>query len=236
VFRDEFQSKIFTLADLPSEILQNRMACWLDAQDLSHFSQTSHSYYTLFKYPPLKVAYLLKQVVKSDYDSVETILEQDASLLLRKGQARDCCRTFQDITAFQYALWALDWQMWTIMLFYFYKKKQMSQALQQLEELESRGTPYGIYYDFMPLIISLDNYVKYSDCWWSCDTCTEYWNKSVYTIRKDVPAHVANNCRRERIPDYLHAVTDLYETSHNMLAKLKQELMLQCVFQLRTPS
>ena len=43
------------------------------------------------------------------------MLKDNAELALASGDVTDTAgRTFKNITGFQYAVWALDWKMWTM--------------------------------------------------------------------------------------------------------------------------
>lgn len=65
----------------------------------------------------LDIRILLNHVVCGEYDSVQQILDQDISSITKKGRVTDRSgRSFENISAFEYALWALDEHMWTRML------------------------------------------------------------------------------------------------------------------------
>ena len=52
-------------------------------------------------------------VAFGEQDEAKEMLKINPELLLHKGDVTDYSnRTFKGITAFQYALWALDWHMW----------------------------------------------------------------------------------------------------------------------------
>ena len=219
----------FTLFNLPIELLQ-KIACSLRVKDLNQLSCVSRSGYTLFNESlwKEKLTCLLMHVRKSNYEKVDEILERDASLLLLKGCARDGRRKFKKITAFQYALWNLDWQMWVIMIYHFKKNQLMHEAREQFDELESKGTKYGKYYDFTPLIDALDNFEKHCDCSWTSDVCEPYWYNTIGALRKKVPVHVAYVCQRERALEYIKVIRELNDTCQQALIKLKQVLAGEC--------
>jgi hypothetical protein len=62
-----------------------------------------------------KIHELLRLVVEGEQDQAEAMIKKDKNLLLAAGRIIDLSgREFERITAFQYALWALDWHMWTM--------------------------------------------------------------------------------------------------------------------------
>jgi len=95
---------------------------------------------------------LLTLVAAGDLDKVEELVKQNPKLLLRSGKVTDCAgRTFPNITAFQYALWALDYHMWTRIQKYL----PLSEQVEQFENLESKETGHGRHYDLRPLLDAL---------------------------------------------------------------------------------
>ena len=86
-----------------------------------------------------KVSEFLMYVVTGEQDKAERLLKESKSLALQRGNIKDLSgRTFIDITGFQYALWALDWHMWKMLLKYLPKEN----AAEQLEELDDKGIAY----------------------------------------------------------------------------------------------
>ncbi|HQW58495.1 MAG TPA: hypothetical protein PK583_06035, partial [Gammaproteobacteria bacterium] len=57
----------------------------------------------------------LQFVAEGEQDKAEAILKSNPNLVLLSGDVIDLSkRTFTGITGFQYAVWALDWHMWTM--------------------------------------------------------------------------------------------------------------------------
>ena len=88
---------------------------------------------------------LLDHVMRGEQDEAEQMIKANPQLLNHKGAGKEFHngREFKSITPFQYALWALDWYMWVMMIVYM----DLSEARSQLEELESRGTEHGKQFD-----------------------------------------------------------------------------------------
>ena len=99
---------------------------------------------------------LLQYVAEGEQDKAEALIQTDKNLLLYAGTVKDLSgREFKQITAFQYALWAMDWHMWTMIQKYLPKEAQA----QQCQELETKGTAYGKHFSLQGLTGALQTYV-----------------------------------------------------------------------------
>lgn len=150
--------------------------------------------------PPINqvvVDQLLLHVAQGKQDEAEAMLKENPGLTLYKGTVTDYSnRMFKNITAFQYALWALDWHMWSMILNYLPVPEDDDAAKVQLEALESQGTAHGKHFDFRPLIMALEVYVKNCDAW-NDQQCAQHWTKKVGGAQRKAPAHVADEyCRK----------------------------------------
>ena len=66
---------------------------------------------------------LLQYVAEGEQDKAEALIQKNKKLLLHAGTVKDLSdREFKQITAFQYALWAMDWHMWTMIRKYLPQK------------------------------------------------------------------------------------------------------------------
>ena len=152
---------------------------------------------------------LLLHVARGEQDEAEAMLKIKGNefLLLHKGKVTDYSnRTFNSITAFQYALWALDWHMWKMLRTYL-DVADPSAAARQLQDLESNGpglgnADHGKHYDFTPLMQALKTYVDQFDALYAAQKYGDLqslWIKGVGGAQCLVPAHVANEyCRPDR--------------------------------------
>ena len=71
---------------------------------------------------------LLQYVAQGEQDKAEELIEKDKNLLLHAGTVKDLSgREFKQITVFQYALWAIDWHMWTMIQKYLPAEAQVKQ-------------------------------------------------------------------------------------------------------------
>jgi hypothetical protein len=107
-----------------------------------------------------KAEKLLRLIVEGEQGQAEEMLKKDQSLLQVTGTVTDLSgREFQRITAFQYALWALDWHMWTMIQKYL----PMAAQVQQAAELESKSTMHGQYFNLNLLVEILQHYTDKSE-------------------------------------------------------------------------
>jgi hypothetical protein len=103
---------------LLSEV-KNKIADHLSINDVVNFAITSKINLEFFK--PIanarKLTQFLHELTRGNHEAVRTMLAKDNSLFYRKGKVTDCSgRTFENISGFEYALWALDKHMWTAIL------------------------------------------------------------------------------------------------------------------------
>jgi hypothetical protein len=145
-----------------------------------------------------KTEKLLRLIVEGEQDQAEEMLKKDNNLLGVAGTITDLSgRKFKQITAFQYALWALDWHMWTMIQKYL----PMEAQVQQATELESKSTIHGQYFNLNLLIEALQNYTDWSEQMNSREA-ENYWRTVVGGVQKLLPVHVVNEyCYPDRSLD-----------------------------------
>ncbi len=122
---------------------------------------------------PEAVAFFVKLIAEGEQEQAEVLLRKDATLALLPSNVTDLSgRTFKGITGFQYAVWALDWHMWTMILKYLPKE----QAVKQIRVME-RGSWVSQHrkssdwlvqnlLDALHAIINLLEKVKYDTTQW----------------------------------------------------------------------
>lgn len=151
---------------------------------------------TLFN-PVTDLEKLLQYVAYGQQKQAEELIKTNPTLLLEKGTVIDYSkREFKGITAFQYALWALDRHMWEMIRQYLPEEQQAI----QLTELKTHATKHGTHFDFGPLQTALKNYVEYTrehyhdlnkaNHTWQFTKAKELWLK-IGQAQRDVPAHLA---------------------------------------------
>lgn len=203
--QDEFDQ---TFYELPADI-QKITAEYLPTSDLEQLkapvgvSQEQH--FRIFK-PVLDVRILhvfLDAVVQSDYDRVQIILEKHIDLIVKKGVVTDNSgRAFKQISPFEYALWALDMRMWTMMLECIpQENKIFATLLFQYDNINTHGATYNLngeeitekHFDFDNTIIKeLKIQVGFANApgkkdW---DVINRQWQEDVGGAQKLLPTHV----------------------------------------------
>jgi serine/threonine protein kinase len=189
-----WQTRTQQLKSLESELLSTKL------KHVPLLSGNSHTFMSTPKPAPKSVDHkdlnqLLHYVAAGEQDAAEEQINKDKGLLLLAGTVKDLSgREFKSITPFQYALWAMDWHMWTMIRKYLSSEAQA----QQLQELETKGTSYGKHFNVQELIEALrtysDNYIS-----WNHSQRSDYWSKVVGGEQKLLPAHAVNEyCRPDR--------------------------------------
>ena len=132
----------------------------------------------------------LKYIGFGEQNEAEEMIKTDRNLLLESGNLTDCSkRNFKKITAFQYALWALDFHMWQMILKYLAPEE----AIKQVAGLKNGAWVkiYGIKVDWQNLIDALQNHIdNYRTR--SSKQCLTYWCQQVGGAQLLLPAHVIN--------------------------------------------
>jgi ankyrin repeat protein len=140
---------------------------------------------------------LLQFVAAGQQNQAEQLIKKNNRLLLAAGTLTDLSgREFKSITAFQYALWALDWHMWKMIRNYLPPEAQA----EQFTALELNSTAHGQHFDLQPLINTLQIYVNHAKKVWKYDRrAVNYWCNVVSEAQKWLPAPVINEyCRQDR--------------------------------------
>lgn len=140
------------IKNLPTELMQI-IGSKLTSQDLLDLTGSSQAHAKLFKPMHEKSKLLdrfMQQVILGNYTVVQAMLEKDIKLLTQTAEIKDkSTRTFKSISGFEYALWALDQKMWTIMLSCIPKNKLGEDIkkllLTQYQEIKAKGATYIVH-------------------------------------------------------------------------------------------
>lgn len=147
------------------------------------------------KLDPNQISRMLTHVVEGEQDEAEVLLRKDPYLALAYGIVTDSGnRTFKRISAFQYAVWALDWHMWEMMLRQF-KEEHYAEAAKQYQELDEEGTEHGKQFSLNPMLKALQTYDSNFYIWSEAQR-KEYWRKMVGGEEAKLVAHVADEYYR----------------------------------------
>jgi len=198
---------------LPNDLLRNTLCGYLTLFERDKLVNASEQFAALPEYQDA-AAELASQanqlrwfVARGKQAQAQFMRKQDSDLVFFKGEVRDYSgRVFKNISALQYAAWALDRHMWTMLLADL-KEDQIEIALEQLEELETNGTEHGAQYNF-GLIAALQKHVNYLNTQGTPDfswaEADRLWVEGVGGAQREVPAHVVHEyCRPDRAFDPL---------------------------------
>jgi hypothetical protein len=158
------------------------------------------------------VEILLNNVAYGKQQEAETILLQNPQLALLSGNVIDCAgRYFEQITALQYAVWALDYRMWAMILKYIPETELNQQILALNTGIWTKE--HGNQVSWKNLIEALQQYIgNYSH--WNIEERSNYWVHTIGGVQLLLPAHVINEYSRPDqsfypCPNYLQPSTAL---------------------------
>lgn len=198
------QSKLKKFNELPAE-LKIEIAQNLSNRDLVNLAQTSKYHLALFQ-PLLDVRKLLHYVARGDHNAVEAMLKKDMSLIFKRGVVTDCSgREFENISAFQYALWALDKHMWAAMIACIPQNEEgikvFARLIAQYNKVNTDGVTYKLngetiteqHFDFKNTIIKelqtqVDSINTSGVQDW--DAIDKQWREGVGSAQNLFPMHV----------------------------------------------
>ncbi|KTC81877.1 hypothetical protein [Legionella cincinnatiensis] len=201
------QDKFEMFDELPTEI-EVETAKNLSNRDLVNLAQASKYHLALFK-PMINVRKLLHHVVQGKHDTVKAMLKKDRSLLFKRGFVTDCSgREFENISGFEYALWALDKHMWAKMIACIPQKKEsrkvFAKLIAQYNKVNTDGVTYRLngktitekHFDFENTLIKelqtqVDLINALGNMNWSAIINTQ-WREGVGGAQKLLPMHVVD--------------------------------------------
>lgn len=147
----------------------------------------------------------LRLVAEGEQDQAEAMLKANKDLVLVPGDVTDLSgRSFKNITGFQYAVWALDRHMWSMIEKYLDKETIRSQieAMDRGDWVKSNNKSFN----FQPLLDALDKQLELykADKW---DDAEKQWKVEVGGAQRQLPVHVVNeychpNRSFEKVPDF----------------------------------
>lgn len=134
-------------------------------------------------------------VTHGDQNQAETLLRKNRYLALIATDLTDCAgRNFRQITAFQYAIWALDYHMWTMIRKYLSDEESKKQII---------GLNNGAWIlehaaqaSWQQLIDALQHHVAHSGSW-GAEQCRGNWITQIGKAQLKLPAHVMHEYHKE---------------------------------------
>ncbi|EHL31967.1 hypothetical protein [Legionella drancourtii] len=204
------------IAGLPSE-MWSEVVKHLPKAGLFNFyrASTTHKDLSAYEFNSRKATHtFLRHVVCGEHEQVKAMLEQDIDLLFKREQVRDCSdRVFFEISGFEYALWALDKHMWTLMLECIPRNEKGKEVLARLstqyKKLCEMGVSYSLHekpitethFNFANTIIKelqtqVDSINAPGDKNW--DAIDKQWQEGVGGAQKLLPMHAVDEyCSNE---------------------------------------
>jgi WD40 repeat protein len=164
------------------------------------FSKPSSTATPVFKSTPEQLELLLHHVAYGKQHEAEIMLLQNPALALLYGNVTDCAgRQFQQISALQYAIWALDYRMQTMLLQYM----PPNEIAQQISNLNSAPwtQEHGAQISWQNLITALQQYsTNYNKL--NIEQRSMFWATQVGGAQLLLPAHVINEYSHPGRPFY----------------------------------
>lgn len=153
-------------------------------------SMVSASSKSMLRVNPNDLSTFLRLVAQGEQDQAEGMLKKNPELALCSGDSIDLSkRAFKGITGFQYAIWALDWHMWTMI------KKYLpdNEAREQVQAMTTGSwiSQYGESVSWQNLINALQGFINLCEKkqWPEAD---RQWRQQVGGAQRFLPAHVIN--------------------------------------------
>jgi hypothetical protein len=158
---------------------------------------------------------LTKSGIRTQQDVAERLLKTSPELMLEKSSFTDCSgRTFSNISAFEFVLWALDTRYMVNMMLNCLPKDEIGLKLaaelgKQYYHHQEHGVTYTLegqiisekHFDFSVLIKALQDYVDNYDNWTGPQR-EAHWCKVVGKAQCYVPAHVMQHYCEPNVPFY----------------------------------
>ncbi|HBP6861715.1 TPA: F-box protein [Legionella pneumophila] len=252
------QDKFEMFDELPPE-LETEVAQNLSNRELVNLGQASKYHLALFQ-PMIDVRKLLHHVTRGEHDAVKAMLKKDLSFIFKRGVVTDCSgRVFENISPFEYALWALDKHMWSAMMACIPSneegRKVFAKLIAQYNKVNKEGVTYRLngktitekHFDFKNTIIKelktqVDSINAPGARNW--DAIDKQWREGVGGAQKLLPMHVVYEyCSNEpfyRVPkftsqpksskQFFNWVTEKDENWFGVDSKLGSELAIFKVF------
>jgi hypothetical protein len=146
-----------------------------------------NQYQAAIKVNPVELSTFLNHVIAGQQDEAEAMLKINPALALAVGNVTDhAYRRFHNITGFQYAVWALDWHMWTMIKKYLPPEAAKKQAVGFTEGLWVRE--YGECANLQTLLDTYQTFLDNYNSW--DDNKRKAWYQQLGRAQRLAPTHV----------------------------------------------
>lgn len=227
--------------------VRGKLGSYFSTSSLANFALASKNCWTLFQpqvYERKVCKKFLIYVEQGNTLEVEAMLTKEFHLIAKKGRVTDYSgRIFEDISGFEYALWALDKLMWTTMLGCLPKneasKAVRTQLLSQYEQVKTVGVTYSLngekftenHFDFENTIKVLQDQVDSLNTQGNQDrdAVKEQWREGA-GAQKFLPMYIVYECCSSFVPRTWFA-NDFISAIDFLICKPDTSLRLQLNWQ-----
>ncbi len=151
-----------------------------------------------------ELSQFLRFVAEGEQDRAEAMLRKHRDLVLFPGDVQDLSgRTFENITGFQYAVWALDWHMWMMLRRYLPDEQAATQIMSPGSWVRTHGLHAGMLGGpFDQLIKAYEKYSSNIEAWSKnkrYDLIQAQWCQQIGGAQLLLPAQAINEyCHPDR--------------------------------------
>ena len=194
---------------LPDQVLLRAIFSALDSKDQSALARTSNRYHSLFN-SHIRAAKLLRFVSRGAQRHAAESINREL-LLIRTNVTDYSGRTFNHITAYEYAYWSKDMAMCRILDTHM-DCTARARTIESIEAIKRRGltyTQHGIvhsgskHFDFTPLQTAYVQYLALYQLRPANTNLKTAWF-AIGLMQREVPAWVAQQyCHDSRCPEKL---------------------------------
>ncbi|KTD44287.1 hypothetical protein [Legionella parisiensis] len=235
------------LYDESQQDIQDVIGQHSSTSNLLNYASTSKGHLNFFKHM-IDVRKLSYHEVRGEHDLVQEILRENIYLMVQKGTITDCSgRIFENTSAFEYALWALDEPMWVMMLECLSENEENKKILAilraQYNQIKGKGVTYSLngetmtekHFDFENTIIKeLQIQVNSKNAPSNWTAIDKQWRNGVGGAQKLLPMHVVHaycsedpfdsvspfTSRSKPSQQFYNWVTHQYENWFTVISKL----------------
>jgi hypothetical protein len=188
------------ITDLPDDFFSNLQAELLSSDKKRLAMLGNKRFYSLFNHHVMpvqqRVTALLECVMQREYEAIKQLLMDDPGLLLEKGVLIDFSgRKFKSISALQYALWALDYEICMLLLPFFdsfNKEAANEQIYAWCTGQQTFFVGHGRHFDYSTLINAIQTYIDHYHDDWSEQEIIDYWCHHVKSVQQQSTVMIAH--------------------------------------------
>lgn len=206
-------TQIFNFGNLPGDDIKSEIGKNPTPTTLNSLAMTSREHYRLFSFKSRLVTRLVECTAWGQQDKIEKLLTTSPELMIEKTNFTDCSgRTFSNISAFEFTLWALDTRYMVAMMFNcLHMNKTGIKLAAKLQEQYAYHKKHGVTYhldgqtitenhfDLSVLKNALHAYVNNFDNWTLAER-EKHWCTVVGKAQCYLPAHIMQHFCEPNVP------------------------------------